>query len=115
MVEPFFRGNPVSFEDAFPEIEEIKIEGTEGDVAQKHKIVLNKKSLGISCSNSLCEKGGYQSELGNLISEMYRKKEVFKEDIVSCKGHENMGRGQTRRCLNHLCIKANITYKTPAT
>jgi len=107
----FFRGSPVSFEEAFPDIEEIKIEGTEGDIAQKHKISLNKDNLGISCSNSLCRDGGYGIELGDFISEMYRNRETSKEGIISCKGHENMGRGQTRRCLNHMHIKVKIKYK----
>jgi len=29
MAEPFFRGKPLSFDEAFPEIEEINIDGTE--------------------------------------------------------------------------------------
>ena len=108
-----FRGKPVSFEEAFPNIEEIKIEGTEGDIAQTNKILLNKNSLGISCSNPLCEDKGYSVKLGDFISEMYHKKETHKEGIVSCGGYENMGRGQKRDCLNHLSIKVEIKYKTP--
>jgi len=41
-----FRGKPVSFEEAFLDIEEIKIEGTEGDVMQGNKILLNKNNWG---------------------------------------------------------------------
>jgi len=108
-----FRGEPVSFEEAFPEIEEIKIEGTEGDIAQKNNISLSKNNWGISCSNPLCKDKGYSVELGDFISEIYRNKETSKESIISCKGHENMGRGQTRRCLNHLNIKIEIKYKSP--
>lgn len=109
----FFRGNSVSFEEAFPEIEEIKIEGTEGDIAQKNKILLNKDTWGISCSNSLCKDKGYSVKLGDFISEMYHKKETSKEGIISCGGYENMGGGQTRRCLNHLTINVEIKYKSP--
>ncbi|MBS3073349.1 hypothetical protein J4465_00945 [Candidatus Pacearchaeota archaeon] len=109
----FFRGNPVSFEEAFPEIEEIKIEGTEGDIAQRNKLSLNKKTWGISCSNPLCKDKGYGVKLGDFISEMYHKKETSKEKIISCGGYESMGRGQTRRCLNHLSIRVEIKYKLP--
>src|SRR3989338_2041666 len=93
-----FRGKPISFEEAFPDIEEIKIEGTEGDVMQENKILLNKSNWGISCSNPLCEDKGYNIPLGDFISEMYRKKETSKDSIISCGGYENMGRKQTRRC-----------------
>ena len=114
----FFRGNPVSFEEAFPNIEEIKIEGTEGSLGSGFssggKRVLNKKNLGglEPCSNSVCEKGGYQ--LGDFISEMYHKKKTSKEDTIMCKGHENMGRDQSRECLNGFSVKIEIKYKSPA-
>lgn len=112
MAEPFFRGKAMSFDEAFPEIKEITVKGTEGDIAQKNHILLNKNTLGISCSNSLCENGGYP-QLGDIIYEMYRKRETSKEGIIiSCKGHENMGRRQIRRCLNYLSIKIEIKYKT---
>ena len=106
-----FRGKSVSFEEAFPDIEEIKIEGTEGDIAQKHNILLNKDNWGISCSNSLCKDKGYSVKLGDFISEMYRNQETSKEGIISCGGYESMGRGKTRRCLNHLKVKVEIKYK----
>jgi hypothetical protein len=46
-----------------------------------------------------------------LISEMYNKREISKEKTISCKGYENMGRGQTRSCMNGLSVKIEITYK----
>ncbi len=67
-------------------IEEIKIEGTEGDIAQKHKILLNKNTWAISCSNSLCEDKGYSVKLGDFIFEIYGNKETSKEGIISCGG-----------------------------
>lgn len=109
-------GKPVSFEEAFPKIEEINIEGTEGDLgsglSSGGKISLNKKNFGkINCSNSLCNKGGYEFEIGNLISEMQNKRETSREKTISCKGYENMGGRQTRRCMNGLSIKITIKYK----
>ena len=45
----FFRGKPVSFEEAFPEIEDIKVEGTEGTLgsgfASGSKININKDNF----------------------------------------------------------------------
>jgi len=106
-----FRGKPTSFEEAFPDIEEIKIEGTEGDIAQNNKILLNKDTWGISCSNPLCEDKGYGVKLGDFIFEMYRNRETSKEGIVSCGGYEKMGGKNRRDCLNHLSIKIEIKYK----
>lgn len=107
-----FRGNPISFEEAFPEIGEIKIEGTEGDIMQGNKILMNKANFGIRCSNSLCNEGGYEPELQNVISLMNRNKETSKEEIIMCKGHENMGRSHSRRCMNNMSIKIEIKYKS---
>ena len=109
----FFRGKSVSFEEAFPDIKELNIEGTEGDVAQHKKIFLNKDNLAISCSNPLCEDKVYNIKLGDLIAEMYRNKETLRKEIISCGGYENMGQGQKRRCLNHLNVKLEIKYKSP--
>ncbi len=110
-----FRGNPVSFEEAFPEIEELKIEGTEGDIMQGRKIFMNQSNFGISCSNPLCKDGGYSPELQDVISLMNGNKETSKEGIIiSCKGHENMGRHHTRRCMNHMHILIEIKYKSHA-
>jgi len=111
MSERFFAGKPVSFEEAFPEIKEIKIEGTEGDVAQRNRVLLTKNNLSISCSNSSCKNKGYDLKLGDFISEMYRNKETSKEGIISCGGYKSIGRGQTRRCCNHMNIKVDIKYK----
>lgn len=108
-----FRGESVSFEETFPEIEDIEIKGTEGDIAQNRNISLG-KNLSISCSNPICKKGGYHPKLGDFIMDMYRNKEVSKDGLISCKGYENMGRGNTRSCLNHTHIKVNVKYKTPS-
>jgi len=111
----YFRGESISFEEAFPEIEDIKVEGTEGDLGSGFvsgkKVNLNKENIGeIGCSSFVCEEGEYA--LGDFISEMYNKKETFKEKIIMCKGHEKMGSGNpTRRCLNGLNIKVKIKYK----
>ncbi len=108
-----FRGEPVSFEEAFPEIEEIKITGTEGDVGQKRNISAGKNNWGVSCSNPLCKDKGYNVKLGDFISEMYRNKETSKKGLISCGGYESMGRHNTRRCIYFLNVEIEIKYKTP--
>lgn len=113
-----FRGEPVSFEEAFPDIEEIKIEGTEGDLGSGGmsggKFSLNKENINHlpSCSNPLCKDKGYGVKFGDFISEMYKNKETSKEGIISCGGYESMGRGQTRGCCNQMNIKVKIKYKS---
>lgn len=113
--QPFFAGKPTTFEEAFPEIEEIEIRGTEGSLGSADKIEfsLNKDNINHfpSCSNRLCKNGGYLYKFNNLIAEMYHKKETSKEKLIVCKGHENMGRGQTRTCCNSINLKIKIKYK----
>ena len=73
---------------------------------------MNKSNFGMSCSNPLCKEGGYGPELQDVISSMYRNKETSKGGvIISCRGHENMGRHQTKRCSNYMHIKVEIKYK----
>jgi len=69
---------------------------------------ISNKTLGEPCSSNVCEEGGY--ELGDFISDIYNKKETSKEDTIMCKGHEKIGRGQTRKCLNGFKIKVNIKH-----
>lgn len=112
----FFRGNHIRFEEAFPDIENIKIEATErnlgSDFSSGRKMTLDKENFsGIEpCGNRLCKKGGHN--IGDFISEMYNKKETSKENTIMCGGHENMGRWKTRRCMNVLKVKADIKYKS---
>jgi len=113
-MERFFAGKSVSFEEAFPEIEEIKIEATEGSLGSgfsERKIVLSSENLSEiePCSNRTCEKGGY--DLGDFISTIVYKKDTSKSGVISCSGYEKMGVKDKRKCLNGLSVKVEIRYK----
>ncbi|MGD0171437.1 MAG: hypothetical protein ABSB81_04845 [Halobacteriota archaeon] len=108
---PFF-GPEVSFQEAFPDIDDICVELQENLHEKKH-YWLAKNSIGEVvpyCSNRLCHDGGF--ELGPLIRDMYAKKEVEREDLLICPGHEHMGsRWNTRRCVNYCTVRVSIKYR----
>ena len=70
----------------------------------------------IDCESSVCENGGVQlgDLFGYLLVQMVKDQKVDGSDSKFCQGHENMGRGRTRRC-NVTCVSVNvhIKYKEP--
>ena len=104
----FINGKRVSFEERFPNIEDIKLSIGEG------KNTLKKGDIGIHipCDNPVCEGKGFN--IDNFIAIMYFKKETHKEDIIKCEGYEKMGGKNRRDCVSYLKIKCDIKYKTPA-
>jgi hypothetical protein len=101
----FINGKRVSFEDRFPDIENIKLNIGEG------KNTLGKEDIGISipCGNPTCEGKGFN--IDNFISMMYFKRETSKEEIIKCDGYEKMGGKNRRDCINYLKVKCEIKYK----
>ena len=105
----------VSFEEAFPEIEDLKVfvkeycHGARGGI--------NTRSYGkevgefVDCSNPLCYNGGFS--LGKIIRNMAGRKETHKEESVMCQGYEGSpkGRRKYRKCINAFEIVVDIVYK----
>jgi len=120
----FFVDMAKTFEETYPELEDALVEWKESgnntdrpDFLSKNKdqkfnsrfsIKENHGTL-ISCSNTLCKKGGFQ--LGFVIHEMIRKKETEREGFIPCEGYEPMGRGNKRRCLNSISYRITLKYK----
>jgi len=104
-VAVFINGKRTSFEERFPEIEEIKL------YLGESKNPLAKEDIGIHipCDNPVCEGKGFN--IDTFIAMMYFKKETSKEELIKCMGYEKMGGRNRRDCLSHLKIKCEIKYK----
>jgi len=105
----------VSFNEAFPEIEELKavvVESGEG-VRDWNRERYYSKGTGeyINCSNYLCYNGGFS--IGNILREMVRTGETHTKKSQICQGYEGSpkGRRKYRDCMNFFTITIDITYK----
>jgi len=101
-----------TFEEAFPEIKDIKFEYNLWP-SGGGPFVLNKSNLVgiVTCPNPLCTEGGFEIDF-ELSLNVFRKKLNHYEGAITCCGHEHMGsRWKVRRCLNHLSYKVDVEYK----
>jgi len=107
----------VSFQEAFPELQDARVEVEEDGEGTSHwnnKLVYSAKSgLGeyIDCHNPLCYKGGVN--IGSIVRSMVTQKQTEFETSVLCKGYEGSpkGRRKYRDCINFFKIKVTLTYK----
>jgi len=105
-----------SFEEAFPEIEDVSVEVEEsGQGVHKgfNKLTYKKKYIGeyINCSNPLCYNGGFS--IGGILREMIRNNKVDLETTESCQGYEGSPKGRRRYkpCWNFFKVKVHIKYR----
>jgi hypothetical protein len=105
-----------TFEEAFPEIDEVVVEFEEhGHVprAYQHKRKYTKDNLGeyIDCSNPPCYDGGFS--IGRILREMVAKRQTKLETTKCCQGNEASPKGKRiyRSCANFFKVKVNIKYK----
>lgn len=102
-----------SFEEAFPDVAELKLHVEETDMVEtKRSMTYDIDSLKggeIRCSNPLCENGGVYIDI--VISDMIRNNETELETSKTCNGHEPMGRNQSRTCPHMFNLEVEIEYK----
>jgi hypothetical protein len=105
-----------SFEDVFPQIEELSVEVEENGKGVKtgfNKLIYTKKYIGeyINCRNPLCYNGGFS--IGEILREMVKNKKVDLATTRSCQGYEGSPKGRQRYkpCWNSFTIKVHIKYK----
>lgn len=109
--------NKVSFEEAFPEIEDIIItveESGKGFDNLNNKHTYTKQNFPgeyIDCSNPLCYSEGFS--LGKIIRNMVKEKKTELETLEICLGYEGSPKGKKyyRDCLNQFRVKISIKYK----
>ncbi len=109
----------ISFDEAFPEIDDIRVEVEErGEGVRQFfpgdsKSIYGKSLLGeyVDCSNSLCYNGGVS--IGEAIREMVRSRATERETSQICCGYEGSpkGRRKYRKCTNHFKVKVAIKFK----
>ena len=107
----------VSFDEAFPEIEDLTVEVEEfghGISGWGQKFIYRKQNFPgecINCSNPLCYNGGFS--IGSILREMARNKQTELETEKMCQGYEGSpkGRKRYRDCSNSFKIKISIKYK----
>jgi len=110
-----------NFEKDFPQIATITVivveEGKDVDKYNKGEFSLkhtfNKSNIvsELDCSNVVCAKGGFL--LGELIDDMYIKRETNEKGLKMCFGKESSKSGKTslRNCINMFSYEISITYR----
>jgi len=108
-----------TFEEAFPQIEDITIEveetdfGMAGSGPNSRFTKDNIKYMGeyVDCSNPLCYNGGVA--VGSLIKDMIYSKQPELETTEICKGYEGSPKGRRKYgdCLHMFKVKIQIKYK----
>jgi len=106
-----------SFDKAFPEIEDVKIEVTEsgeGTTQLNCEHIYRKQTFPgeyINCHNPLCYNGGFS--IGEIIRNMTESKQAELVIHKICQGYEGSPKGRRRygRCQNSFDIKVTIEYK----
>ncbi len=116
----FLFSKTVSFDEAFPEIEDVIIEVTEDGDGVRHsrlgdpRCIYQKPNLPgecVDCSNPLCYNGGVS--VGSIVHNMVAKRATKRETSEVCRGYEGSpkGRRKYRSCMNIFKVKITITYK----
>lgn len=113
-----FTKSGLSFEEAYPTIEDVTVEVEEtgpkiffGRV-KSIKNTYKKNTFGefIDCSNTDCLAGGFS--IGLILDEMVRKNETHLETSEFCQGSEISPKGRIKYpCENHFKIKVDLKYK----
>lgn len=107
-----------SFEEAFPDIEDVQVEVTESEdmiwAKNPETLVYTKQHLPgefINCSNTLCYSGGVS--VGEILRNMVRNKQTETEVSSKCRGYEGSPKGKrkSRSCMHHFRIKVELKYK----
>lgn len=111
-------GEPRSFEEQFPTIENIAVkstqtgQGTYGDDVS----YMTKENLGdfLDCHNPLCYGGGFL--ISKVISEMVKENKTEYTRRGSCRGWESSPGGLKRRkkCINRFDVEVRIKYRPTA-
>ncbi len=106
-----------SFDKAFPEIEDIKVEVTEsgeGTTQANRERIYRKQTFPgeyTDCHNPMCYNGGFS--IGEIIRDMIRNKQAELTTYKMCQGYEGSpkGRRRYRSCVNSFDINVTIKYK----
>jgi hypothetical protein len=115
----FFLGKTTSFKEAFPAVEDIRVEVTETGEGVNPRLATSVYRLGsmpgqyVDCHNPRCYNGGFN--LGQLIMFMTDSRETEKETEMHCQGYEGSPKGRKKDgpCFNRFKVKISIKYREP--
>ena len=111
----FVFAQKVPFAEAFPEIEDVRIEVEIGYALSGNlKRVYSGQHLPgeyVDCDNALCYNGGFS--IGEVLRDMVGKREGDREGSTICRGYEGSpkGRRKYRDCFNFFRYKVHIEYR----
>ena len=111
----FVFGSKITFEEAFPSIDDLKVIVTEAGKTKSRSPETRKytKPIGeyIDCTNPLCNGGGFS--IANIIKGMVKDKETHCETTEVCKGSEGSPKGVKiyGPCMNSFQVKVEVKYK----
>jgi hypothetical protein len=112
-------GRKVSFDEAYPEIEDVVVEVKENGYGSYGASRTYAKAYFpgefIDCSNPSCYGGGFS--IGQIIYEMKRNRQTEYATSKICKGCEGSpkGRRRYRSCINVFEIKVTVKYREDQT
>jgi hypothetical protein len=106
-----------SFDEAFPEIDNLTVEVEESGhgISDCDRRSTYKKQYFpgeyIDCSNPLCYNGGFS--MGSILREMVKNKQTELETSKLCQGNEGSPKGRKiyKKCMNFFKIKVSVCYK----
>jgi hypothetical protein len=102
----------LSFSEAFPNVESVKIKYTTFDLLAKHSSgVWDFAQQGgqMRCPNYRCERGGF--EFDNLVGDMVREGETWKDFELDCQGDEGSPTGRRKGRSCEMSVKGQIEVK----
>ncbi len=114
----FVFAEKASFDEAFPQIADIRIEVEIGHApsGNRKRVYTRPHVPGeyIDCDNSLCYNGGFS--IGEVLRDMVGKGETGRSGSAICRGYEGSpkGRRKYRDCLNYFRYKVQLTYRSDA-
>lgn len=109
-----YLGQPVSFREAFPSIQSLKVIVDEYDgpwLDRSYYYDERTAAQYINCHNPMCYNGGFN--LGQLLWFMTEKGETTLEDTLYCQGYEGSPKGRVRYgpCDRRFKVKIEIVYR----
>jgi hypothetical protein len=113
---PLFAGREVSFEECYPNLEDVRVEyeerGSFGDPGidspQTNYFFIRKFGPNVKCGNSECG-GGYLFQ--TIADSIVSAGEVTRKGHMRCGGIEKMGRRHTRPCINSIDYTVTLIPK----
>jgi hypothetical protein len=112
------QGPALSFEEAFPDVEEVRVEVREfnGGIPEPVSALVYATGLilpgeWVSCSNPFCRCEGQSISIGGILRKTIRERMTECETQRDCRGAEKVGRGPREPCNRWFRVNLRLRYK----